>query len=127
MLLGTDQWLEALVNNPTFTTSLPTPDGIRKVLEEQAKFAALAGEVAALRQAVATERLPAPKVTHVRDRSQIAPGECDDTGLGARPRDDQPTPVHTSVDGAISDYNRGAGDPVSTGALGTIPQPARSV
>ncbi|NIJ22064.1 hypothetical protein FHS95_003775 [Sphingomonas naasensis] len=64
VLLGTDQWLETLVNNPTFAAGLQTPDGIRKVLDEQTKFtalAAIAAEVAALRQAVATEWLPVLK------------------------------------------------------------------
>lgn len=58
ILLATDQWLEILVGNPSFAGGLSTPDGIRTVLDEQSKFTALsvlASEVAALRQAVATE------------------------------------------------------------------------
>ncbi|MFC3442903.1 hypothetical protein ACFOKF_17145 [Sphingobium rhizovicinum] len=58
ILLGTDQWLETLVQNPSYARTLDTPDGIRKVLNESAKEAALAllaSEVAALRQAVAEE------------------------------------------------------------------------
>jgi hypothetical protein len=61
VLLGTDQWLEWLVANPAHAAGLNTPDGIRRVLDEPRKFAALAvlaAEVAALRTAVASEWLP---------------------------------------------------------------------
>jgi hypothetical protein len=61
VLLGTDQWLEWLVANPGHAAGLMTPDGIRHVLDEPSKFAALAvlgSEVAALRATVASEWLP---------------------------------------------------------------------
>lgn len=73
VLLGTDQWLEHLVRNPTFAGSLVTPDGIRKVLDQPAKFTALAtlaAEIAALREAVASEWLTLIKshTANVQDR-----------------------------------------------------------
>ncbi|SEL78924.1 hypothetical protein SAMN05216382_2645 [Sphingomonas palmae] len=61
VLLGTDQWLEWLVTNPAEAGRLMTPDGIRRVLDEGEKFKALtvlAGEVSALREAVAAEWMP---------------------------------------------------------------------
>jgi hypothetical protein len=67
VLLGTDQWLEWLVANPAFAGQMMTPDGIRRVLDEGAKFQALialAAEVSALREAVASEWLPMLKTQH---------------------------------------------------------------
>jgi hypothetical protein len=61
VLLGTDQWLEWLVANPVEAGKLMTPDSIRRVLDTGEKFKALsllAGEVSALREAVAAEWMP---------------------------------------------------------------------
>jgi hypothetical protein len=77
VLLGTDQWLEWLVANPACAGQLRTPDDIRRVLDEGAKFKALtvlAAEVSALREAVASEWLPlhkAERSTFAADRRRL--------------------------------------------------------